>query len=265
MRIMYHEIGRDKLYKIWNTINGSMIIYTYTDGGSIVFSDRILPIAKGALCYIGPDTPHYTMPDVPSVYDRSKIFVSSDVVNRLLSVLTETNGMQGLFLSNSVIYAQIPKENQSLVEDIFARAHKASQSKDGMEELMICSFFELMFYLKKYTVQQVSPPDDFLPKALEYINRNYSKNITLDDICESAYVSKYYFCRRFKNRMGMTVMEYLCQTRLSAAKAMLTGGDMRIEDIAERCGFSSVSYFSQMFKKRTGMSATKYRRTAGHS
>ena len=173
--------------------------------------------------------------------------------------------MQRLFLSNPVVYAQIPEEEQSLVEDIFERAQRASQSKDGMEELMICSFFELMLYLKKYTVQHVGIPDDFLSQAIEYINRNYSKNITLDDICEAAYVSKYYFCRRFKNMMGMTVMEYLSQTRLSAAKTMLTGSDMRIEDIAEHCGFSSVSYFSQMFKKRTGMSATKYRRTVGGS
>lgn len=261
MKIIHHELGRDKLYKTWHTIDGAMIIYTYTDGGNIVFSDHIFPIAKGALCYISPSTSHYTMPDAPSAYDRSKIFISVDDLNRLLSALPESSEMRELFSNNSVVYAQIPQDHQERVEEIFQRSCESLQENDIMNEQLLCSFLELMIYLKKYTVHHVCIPSDLLSRAVAYINRHYSKNITLEDICREVYVSKYYFCRKFKDMMGMTVMEYISKTRLSAAKAMLKSSNMSIEAISERCGFSSVSYFSQSFKKQMGISATKYRKS----
>ena len=265
MKILHHEIGRDKLYKIWNAIPGAMIIYTYTEGGSIVFADKIFPITRGTLCYIGPAIPHYTVPDVPALYDRSKLFLSADTVSKLLNVLPESNDLWELFSKSSVIYAQIPEELMGEVEAIFDRANRALTEQNGMEEIAVSAFFELMVYLKRYAIRQLGSPNSFLPKAVDYINRHYSEPITLDDVCRTAFVSKYYFCRRFKDMMGMTVMEYICQTRLSAAKGMLLHTDLRIEEIAERCGFSGPSYFSQIFKKRVGMSATAYRRTGERS
>ncbi|MBQ9131438.1 MAG: helix-turn-helix transcriptional regulator [Clostridia bacterium] len=261
MEIMHHEIGRDALYKIWNTIPGAMIIYIYTEGGNIVFADQIFPMKKGTLCFIGPDTPHYTMPDIPARYDRSKIFLSFEAVRHLLNALPADGGMQRLFLGNSVIYAQIPPELQEEVERVFAQA--AAGRKEGLEELVACSFFQLMVYLKKYTVQPMGSPDDFLFRAVEYINRSYAKRITLEDVCEVIHVSKYHFCRRFKSLMGMTVMEYIQETRIAAAKTLLLNSELRIEEIAEQCGFSGLSYFSQIFKQRTGISATQYRRSHG--
>ena len=66
MNIMHHDVGRDKLYKTWNTPSSAMIIFTYSNGGSIVFADKMLPIKRGALCFIAPSTRHYTMPGIPS-------------------------------------------------------------------------------------------------------------------------------------------------------------------------------------------------------
>ncbi len=54
-----------------------------------------------------------------------------------------------------------------------------------------------------------------------YINNNYSKAISLEDICKEIHISKYHFCRKFKQVMGITVMEYILKTRVAAAKIFL--------------------------------------------
>ena len=76
----------------------------------------------------------------------------------------------------------------------------------------------------------------------------------------SVHMSKYHLCRRFKNITGFTIMEYILKTRLAAAKNMLKTESISITEISEKCGFSSVSYFSRVFKEHTGITAIAYRK-----
>ena len=260
MNIMHHEIGRDRYYKIWNMTNEAMIIYTYSEGGSIVFADKMFPIRKGTLCFIAPGIRHYTMPNAPHEYDRSKIFLSFDSVHQLLISMSTTNEMRKLFINNSIVYAHIPSEIGGKIEKIFADAEESRLKNECFEEVLTSSFLQLMILLKKHTVEHICSPDDFVSKAIEYINSSYNRKITLEDICLMVHVSKYHFCRSFKNIMGMTVMEYILETRIANAKNLLKSTDLRIEAVAEKCGFSSLSYFSQMFRQNVGMSPSQYQR-----
>ena len=58
----------------------------------------------------------------------------------------------------------------------------------------------------------------------------------------------------------MTAMEYVLKTRIAAAKGLLLSGTLSVNEISERCGFSSISYFSQKFKEETGVTASEFRR-----
>ena len=89
---------------------------------------------------------------------------------------------------------------------------------------------------------------------------NLFKEITIDEICREVHISKYYFCRRFKETMGMTVMDYVLKTRIIHAKQMLEKENASVTDVSDRCGFSSVSYFRRVFKEAVGVSPLKYRK-----
>ena len=258
MDIVHHHLGRDPLYKVWNSCDDNMIIYIYTDGGSIVFQDTIYPMKKGSLCFIGANRQHYTMPDNPPEYDRSKIFISPNCVSNILSTTADDEDFYNCFTNNDVIYAQIPPQLREEVENIFKNAE--THMKDNNISAFICCFFALMTYLQKYETEIIPVPNNFISKAIKYINSNYFNDITLDNICEKVHMSKYYFCRKFKELMGMTVMEYLLNTRIAAAKRLLASTNMTISEIAENCGFSSISFFCQVFKQNTGMTAIKYRK-----
>ncbi len=260
MEVLHHDIGRDPLYKIWHYINGNMIIYMYSDGGSIVFQDKIYPIKKGALCFIGADKQLHTMPDNPSIYNRSKIIIPENIVRGFLNLQPEKDDFYNLFTSNSVVYAQIPPDKADDIETIFKEAEVAFSEKERDTQTIMCCFFRLLIYIKKYATEHTSLPDDFMTTVIEIINRNYSQDISLDRLCSEIHMSKYHFCRKFKNTMGITVMEYILKTRLAAAKDALLLNQMTIREISERCGFSSVSYFCQVFKQSTGITASAYRK-----
>ena len=260
MNIIHHELGRDKLYKIWNTTANAMIIYTYSDGGSIVFEDRILPIQKGALCYIAPGVRHYTMPSLPTEYDRSKIFLTSECLVRLVEAMPKSSELKGLFDYNSVVYASVPDDLLCEVEAVYKKAYEASIFGECFEETVISSFLDLMIFLKRFTAQHIHTPQDGLSQSIEYINTNYKNRITLDDICEYIHLSKYHFCRKFKEMFGMTVMDYIKETRIANAKSLLLHSDLTVDAIGETCGFSGLSYFSQIFKSAVGMSPSQYRK-----
>ncbi len=258
MEIIVQQKGRDSLYKIWNRIDGHMIIHMCSDGGNIVFHDKLLPIKKGALCYIGPNIYHYTLPDVPQEYIRNKIFVSQETFRKILEVVPKDSSFYKQFNEKTVLYSQLPENIMTEVEEAFLEANKAHKLELAPD--FICYYLKLMTYIEKYSTENICASPDCVSKAIEYINLNYSNKISLDEICGSAYVSKHHLCRKFKATMGITVMEYILTTRIAVAKKMLAADDCSIGEISEACGFSSFAYFCQAFKKCTGISAKQYRK-----
>lgn len=93
-----------------------------------------------------------------------------------------------------------------------------------------------------------------LAPALSKIFKDYDRRLSIDELAELCSISKYYFCRLFKEEMGMTAVEYITKHRISLAEALLREGKKSIEEIAYLCGFEDISYFYRCFKKVKGVS-----------
>jgi AraC-like DNA-binding protein/mannose-6-phosphate isomerase-like protein (cupin superfamily) len=96
--------------------------------------------------------------------------------------------------------------------------------------------------------------------AIDYMNSNYSQKITLDQLAKSANMSKVYFCRKFTEAVGISPIHFLMQTRIENSCQLLKNTDIGIGSIAMECGFSSFSYYSEVFKKIVGCTPQSYRR-----
>ena len=257
--LMLHQIGWDSMYMVWHAAKTNQIIYTHSTGGSIVFGDRIYPIQKGALCFISSQCYHYTMPDNPDTYDRSKIIFSDEFLS-LAGESAMKCGAEPSFTANSAVYALIPEELQPEVEAIYREANECGNFGKHGDLYFLSCLLRLFGYLDLYQLETIPAPTDFIAKTLDYINNHVSENITVDDICTAIPMSKYYFCRRFKAALNMTVMDYILKTRLTLAKNMLVKEETSVTGISEACGFSSISYFCRVFKNDTGMTPQEYRR-----
>lgn len=95
---------------------------------------------------------------------------------------------------------------------------------------------------------------------MDFMAQNFQNHILLQDIASYVNLSPTYFHKLFKSAISMTPQQYLAELRLNHAKMLLLTKDYSVEEIAERCGFSSISYFDYHFKKTYGISPVGFRK-----
>ncbi len=98
---------------------------------------------------------------------------------------------------------------------------------------------------------------------VDFIRRNYSSQLTLQDIADSANISKSEASRCFQSCLHTSPVSYLLQYRIEMAEHLLRSTSMTIEAVSFECGFGSASYFCKMFQRHTGCTPNGFRRSGG--
>ena len=97
-------------------------------------------------------------------------------------------------------------------------------------------------------------------KVMDFVQKNYSKKISLNDLCQEYHLSKTWLCKCFLQANNMTIFEYKTMLQINAAKILLSSSNHSIEKIAQQVGFSSSRHFSSMFKKHNGTTPLQWRK-----
>jgi two-component system response regulator YesN len=99
-----------------------------------------------------------------------------------------------------------------------------------------------------------------IAQVKDLIDRDYGKNLTLQEIARRVYLSINYLCTLFKQQTGMTVNDYLTRRRITEAKGLLAAQGLKLYEVAERVGYQDQKYFSKLFRRMTGHSPSEYRK-----
>ena len=99
--------------------------------------------------------------------------------------------------------------------------------------------------------------DARLNKLVRWTRENYMNHVSIDDAAKTANMSRSYFCKYFKEHVGMTYVEYLNRMRINQATTMLMNG-FNASEACDLCGFTDLPYFVQLFKKITGFTTREY-------
>lgn len=142
------------------------------------------------------------------------------------------------------------------------------QKKPGYEMVVLGQFyhfFGLIFGNHYYLESMPKARRDYkrilqLKQVLEFIEKNYTSQITLQELSASVSMSPKYFCRFFSEMTHQTPMDYLNRQRIEQACYQLSTTDDSITEIAYRNGFNDLSYFIRTFKKYKGITPGKYKR-----
>lgn len=236
-------------YEIIRLVSGAK--YFYVGGEKIALS-------PGDIIFVDSNVPHKTVTPVgsSSVLLQFQI-TSSDASSREFdSVLGRSKAAYAVFPARSEI-------NIRLCECI----EKIRQEYAGQEryfDYFIRSYLtELIAIL--YRNQVLTDYHEFLERIsqflplLRYIDGHYPERISLEQACGILNFQKSYFCKKFRDTMGVSFVEYLNLVRLSKAKALMQTTDQSIGEIAFEVGFSSVSYFIKTFKAHNGCPPNRYR------
>lgn len=94
----------------------------------------------------------------------------------------------------------------------------------------------------------------------EYVLKNLYRDLTLGEVAWHVGKAEEHLARVFKRETGRSVFDYVREARVTHAQTLLMDPALTLTDIAERCGFNSLSFFSRTFRRLVGMSPSAYRR-----
>lgn len=99
-----------------------------------------------------------------------------------------------------------------------------------------------------------------IKKSISYIDENYMKKLTLEEVAQIVNLNPSYFSHTFKNEMKISFSQYLNSVRIKQSQYLLKNTDYSIQDISLDVGYESQHYFSKMFKNSTDLSPSAYRK-----
>lgn len=139
---------------------------------------------------------------------------------------------------------------------IASPAVRAVQESADSED-MISGLLKALLQLRDEAGQQLHR--DEMSEILDYIETHLDQKLALTDLAEMANMSIPSFGRKFKDKTGMTLVQYLNVRRIEAAKRLLQDRSLSLEEISERTGFSNANYLVRVFKKVTGQTISDFR------
>ena len=239
-------------------LSGSMTIKTESE---------TYKASKGEVLFINSNIPHST------------VDVDSDFSGRLVQfrMPSVTNGNLGYLFQyfnnwETPAYMFSKSDDSKLIAECINKILTEKNTNDIAGEYYITSnmYMILSLLYKKNLfgdteklLNNKKEIERLLP-VLEYIDSHYHESISIDDLSSILNLNEYYFCRFFKKVMGNTAINYINFVRTYYAKKLLFT-DKTILDISMETGFSSVSYFSKIFKKHFQYSPSDYKKIAGRT
>ena len=161
-----------------------------------------------------------------------------------------------VILSRQAIEMGCDVELVSEKEYLYFQKVQKCQDKN---ELCACLNEIIIFFIKEIKLDSGKRKSKAMTtKAIDYIEKNYKKELKLEDVAKEVGLSPAYFSRTFKQETGYSFTEYVNRVRIKLSKELLKDYNS-LADVALNVGFSDQSYFCKTFKRITGMSPGQYK------
>ena len=137
--------------------------------------------------------------------------------------------------------------------------HRIALDEEGTHALF-SDFYKLCAGIDAVRRRSYAPADPRMLRAEEYIKLHFRDEHCLAALYDSERLSRRQFDALFKNRFHKTPARYITLQKIEYAKQLLRMPHLSVMEVAERCGFSDVYYFSKVFKKETGETPSSFRK-----
>jgi AraC family transcriptional regulator len=152
----------------------------------------------------------------------------------------------------AVVTLAMNLHESAAMEDSIARMYRETMT-------LALAAHVMKTYGAKVEAAPAAALDPRMRRAIDFIEQNIAKDITLDDIASVATMSAFHFARSFKTVTGLPPHGFVLKRRVELAKALLKSTTLPIVEVAYRVGYENVSHFTQVFRKQSGMTPGAFR------
>jgi two-component system, response regulator YesN len=166
------------------------------------------------------------------------------------------NSMIGLVTGFAARWKNAAGNYYDVLKDIIGTEQK--------EELYATSRSFLERTVKRLAEGRQLKANTIIEKANRYMEQNFTREISLEEVAREVNLSPYYFSRFYKEEAGINFSDRLTEIRMDKAKELLRKDEYSIKDVCYMTGYMEPNYFSKIFKKVTGVTPTEYKKLFGN-
>lgn len=232
----------------------SEVFFVTSGNGIFCWNDTEIPIQKGSLVLINPGVKHAERPlcAEPLHYIIMGIdnlfFRFNDQRRATFHIYDFPGAMDSLLPILNLMLEEVRSKKQSSYQVCY---HYLSSFFLNVKEMSADT-------LGLYSASHISPE---CAAVKEYIKMHFAEDITLDMLADLSGFNKYYLSKQFSKVYGTAPISYLLERRILHSEELLKTTDYSVNQISDIVGFSSANYFSQSFKRYTGMTPLSFRET----
>ncbi len=264
-------IFQDNLEKsTWHYHSNFEISFITEGSGKRIVADSVEEFHPGDLVFIGRNLPHVWIADKDQIALSNRtlemVFLqfTSDVICQHMLSLPEFKYIQkALIFSERGI--QITGKTLNEVSELMLQMPYLKSLDKMIHFLRIMDLIGRSDSLiplasKNYMETRFTTENTRIAAIHDYLMRNYRDKIKLSNLSEIINMAEGSLCRFFRQKMGMTIFQYLNKIKVDFACKLLIDTDMNIIDICFDSGFNNLSHFNKQFKKITGLTPKEYRK-----
>lgn len=247
------------------------IIYVKESTGTRIVGNNISKYEAGDILLIGSNLPHFMKSDDIYHSDETHLRVKGTIIQFEQEFMFYAINHYPHFIKIKNLFQESQRgvyfaggscpKLQILLETI--------PLEKGINQLLL--FLEILKEMSEIESRQTISTSDFvdeiiyetarIDKILTYLNKNYRRNVSLEEIASFAAMNTTAFCRYFKSKTGKSFKNYILDMRIGYACKLLLMKDISISQLSIECGFETISHFNKTFKKNTGYVPSQYRKT----
>lgn len=224
------------------------ILYCAKGSGTLLLGGEKRTMQPCSAVFLPAGCSHEYYPD-GDVWDIRWVVPCGSAIDGLLTELNLTKAQIYPLSDVKTLDHHLRKMHEALVGDQLYGNHRAA----GYLYDFLIEFNRLI------TSTASSYASPAVVRSIDYIDDNYARSITMEELCDVSGVSKQHLCRLFRSALSARPMEYIAKRRIQAAKQLLSETDMSVEEIAEETGFCTGSYFTKLFRRYEGLTPSQFR------
>lgn len=247
----------------------NMQLYYFTEGNALVeCSAKRYYVTTNSIIIINSNELH----SLESLSDDLKFYTIRIDSSFLFS--NQVDLCQTKFLSplsqNQISFQNLIENDKHILDCVTMIIHEYFSREIGYELAIKSFIYKLIVLLLRKYINKFLTKEELILKEnklkrfeliFKYIDSNYTKKISTKELSNIIHISPYHFCRIFKQMTGKTTTDYINGIRLEKAVNYLNKYDLNITEIALRCGFDNINYFSRVFRKHYNISPTEFKKT----